>query len=177
MTFDFIETERLSLRPFTIDILDALIAADRELLQALSGARFPDPLTPPPLMEDALPFIRDRMRQEPDGWPSWFAVERATGLAVCAGGAGFAPDDRGVATLGYSCYPAFEGRGFATELARALIEWAIAQPGVAAVEATIPPWNRASIRVAEKLGMSRAGTVRDDEAGEVFVYRLERAAR
>src|SRR3712207_8786626 len=34
----------------------------RSRLEALTGARFPEPLRPPPLMDDALSFIRDRLR-------------------------------------------------------------------------------------------------------------------
>ncbi len=173
MTFDSIETERLRLHPFTVGMIDGLLAGDRTSLEAAAGGRFPDPLVAPPLMDDALPYIRDRMVEDPATWPAWYGVERVTGLVVCAGGAGFGVDEGGVAFLGYSCYPAFEGRGFATEFAAALVRWAQAQPGLRAIEATIPAWNVGSVRVAEKLGMSAAGTVQDDEVGEVLVYRLD----
>lgn len=173
MTFEPIATARLTLRPFTVAIIDALLGGERERLEALAGGRFPEPLEPPPLMEDALPFMREQMVADPEAWPAWFAIERERGLVVCAGGAGFGGGEDGVAFLGYSVYPAFEGRGFATEFASALIEWVRTQPGVKALEATIPPWNAGSVRVAEKLGMRVAGTAQDDEVGEVRVYRLD----
>ncbi len=172
MTFEPIETARLTLRPFSVAIIDALLAGDRERLEVLSCGRFPEPLQPPPLMDDALTFMREQMLAAPEAWPAWYAIERVRGLVVCAGGAGFGGGEDGVVVLGYSVYPAFEGRGFATEFAAALIEWVRARPGVTAVEATIPPWNAGSVRVAEKLGMRLAGTAQDDEVGEVLVYRL-----
>ena len=70
-------------------------------------------------------------------------------------------------------YPEFQGRGFATEAVRALVSWAVAQPGVARVRATIPPWNASSLRVAEKAGLRPVGTDVDEEGGEVQVWEAE----
>ena len=75
--------------------------------------------------------------------------------------------------MGYSIYPAFEGQGYATEAARALAGWALDQPGVTCVRATIPPRHAPSLRVVEKLGMRQVGTVHDDDVGEVLVFELQ----
>jgi hypothetical protein len=56
-----LETERLRLAPLTAGALDALIDNDRARLEAFTGARFPEPLPAPPLMEDALPSLRDEL--------------------------------------------------------------------------------------------------------------------
>ena len=66
-----IATDRLELPPLSAAAVPALIAGDGEPLTALTGAVFPLPVRPPPLMEDALPFFRDRLREEPDIAP-WF---------------------------------------------------------------------------------------------------------
>lgn len=165
---------RLDLPPLTADGIDALLAGDRARLESLTGVSFPIPLVPPPLMADALPFFRDRLRDAPTEAPWWarLLVDREAGLAI--GSAGFVgpPDAEGIVTLGYAVYPAYQGRGYATEAARALVAWALARPRVRGVRATIPPGNAASRWVAEPAGLAQMGTGWDDEAGEILVYEI-----
>ena len=174
-----LSTDRLTLAPLTAEALDALVVGDRARLEALTGARFSEPLQPPPLMADALPFMRDRLRAEPRevGWWAWLIVVRATREAVGSVGLGGRPDAEGAVLMGYSIYPSFEGRGYATEAARALAAWALGQVDVACVRATIPSGHAPSLRVAEKVGMRQVGTAHDDEVGEVLVYDLRRPDR
>jgi RimJ/RimL family protein N-acetyltransferase len=162
--------------PLTADALDALILSDRHRLEALTRARFPEPLVAPPLMADALPLLRDQLRAEWGElrWGPWLAVARATGDAVGCVVVG-RPDAAGRVVLGYSIYPGFAGRGYATEAARALVGWALSQANVRSVHATIPPWHAPSVRVAEKVGMQRVGTDADDEVGEVLVFEVRDA--
>ena len=169
-------TDRLDLLPLTADALDALIRGAGAELTALTGSRFPEPVVAPPLMEDALAFMRDRVREQPDelGWWAWLVVSRATREAVGSVGLGGRPDADGAVVLGYSIYPAFDGHGYATEAARGLVTWALDQPGVSRVRATIPPGHTPSLRVAEKLGMRQVGTAQDDEVGEVLVFEVRR---
>ena len=61
--------------------------------------------------------------------------------------------------IGYRLRSKFWGRGYATEVVRALLDYAFSELQVSQVCATIDPANLASIRVAEKAGMLRAGTV------------------
>ena len=75
-------------------------------------------------------------------------------------------------------YTPFEGRGLATEGMAALIDrWILTDPAVCTVRATIPPWHTSSIRVAEKLGMTRVGTAEDPEVGAVLVFERRRGER
>ena len=158
-------SRRLDLTPLTLEALDALIVGDRQALEAATGATFPEPLAAPPLMDDALPHFRDVLRVDASVAPWWarLLIVRETGAA--AGSAGFTgpPDSRGTVTLGYSVYPEQQCRGLASEAATALVTWALAQPGVRRVQATIPPGHTASRRVAEKAGMRRIGTIETDD--------------
>lgn len=168
-------TDRLDLRPLSLAAVEALVAGDAARLREATGARFPaDPV--PALMADALPALLDLARSGPvAGWSTpWLLRRRADGAAV--GFAGFAggPDGAGAVLLGYGLYPEAEGRGYATEAARALVAWALAQPGVSRVRATIPPDHARSRRVADKAGMGVVGTAHDDEVGEVLVYEVTR---
>jgi RimJ/RimL family protein N-acetyltransferase len=104
----------------------------------------------------------------------WLAVLASTPHAA-VGLLGFKgpPDARGEAEIAYSIDPAYRSRGYATETARALIEWAFADPACRAVIAPdTARANAASNRVLEKLGMRvYAATERSRS------WRLERAER
>lgn len=171
-------TRRLELVPMTASALGAMIDGDGQRLTKETGARFPEPVVAPPLMEDALPYIRDRVQEAPAdlAWWAWLIVSSETRAAI--GSAGFAgpPDADGAVVLGYAIYPTHEQQGYATEASQALTGWALAQPGVRAVRATIPPGHTRSLRVAEKLGMHEVGTDHDDEVGEILVFEVARPA-
>jgi RimJ/RimL family protein N-acetyltransferase len=171
-----ITSDRLDLPPMSADAVQALIDGDAAHLTALTGAAFPLPLQPPPLTADALPFFRDRLRDDPAIAPWWFRliVRRDTGQAVGSVGLGGRPDDAGVVLAGYSVYPEHQGQGIASEAFAALVAWALAQPGVNRVRATIPPWNIPSLRVAAKAGLAAVATEQDQEVGEVQVWEIAR---
>jgi RimJ/RimL family protein N-acetyltransferase len=75
--------------------------------------------------------------------------------AVVVGDIGFhgPPSPRGSVTVGYGLAPGARGQGYATEALRAVLAWALAQPGVASVEADTTHANLASQRVMERAGM------------------------
>jgi RimJ/RimL family protein N-acetyltransferase len=173
-----IRTERLTLTPFTADAIDALLAGDALRLAALTTAAFPSPLAPPPLMEDILPALASTLRADPaqEGWWAWVVIRRDTGQCVGSVGLGGPPDAEGAVVMGYATYPGFEGHGFATEAAQGLLQWALQQPGVKRVAATIPPWNEQSVRIAEKIGMQRVGAMWDEEVGDVLLFAADRKA-
>ena len=174
-----IATDRLDLPPLTAAALQAWIDGDGDRLEGLTGAVFPLPVAAPPEMADALPFLRDRVAEAAADAPWWarLIVRRETREAVGSAGFGGRPDVAGTTVVGYSVYPRCQGHGYATEAVRALVAWALAQPGVARVRATIPPWKASSLRVAEKAGLRRAGTAVDEEAGEVQVWEIEAGIR
>jgi hypothetical protein len=70
-----LETARLRLLPLSASAIGALLAGDEARLRALTGAAFPLPVRPPPLTEELLPMVRDRLQADPaqgDGGPgSW----------------------------------------------------------------------------------------------------------
>lgn len=167
-------TERLELTPFTAEAIDALLEGDGARLREETGYIFPTPLGPPPLLEAVLPLVRSRLRQEPEslGWWTWLTVEKATRRVTGASGFGGPPDGEGAVMIGYATYPGANQRGFASEAAQALVQWALQQPGVRRVCASIPPDNIAARRVAEKIGMRVAGTVWEEDIDEVLLYEI-----
>jgi RimJ/RimL family protein N-acetyltransferase len=175
------ETERMLLRRFT--------EADAGSLAALYGdprvMRFIAP-QPPSLAEvesDILPAYLREYQELADGLGSFAAIEKATGQM--AGRFSLKPANSyglaGGTELGYRLYPAFWGRGLATEGARALIRSAFGRLHLDLVVATTMADNAGSWRVLEKCGMRRVRTFRypgadlmpGAEHGD-FVYELAR---
>jgi ribosomal-protein-alanine N-acetyltransferase len=169
-------TARLGLMPFSADAIDALLERDEPTLRQLTGATFPVPLRPPPLLEDVLPLVRDTLRTRPEtlGWWTWLTVERESRHVTGASGFGGPPDATGAVMIGYATYPGANRRGYASEAAEALVTWALSRPGVIRVCASIPPDNVAARRVAEKIGMRVAGTVWEEEIDDVLLYEKRR---
>ena len=88
---------------------------------------------------------------------SFLAVtERATGALVGDGGLHPLGGDGPDVELGYTLARSAWGRGYATELGRALVAYAFDVLGVPRVVAQVEPANAASRHVLEKLGMTRA---------------------
>lgn len=148
-----LQTERLTLVPLSREIAECALR-DRERLAALLGARVPDDW-PGPDFAGFLPVLLRALREDPH-CGEWLGVIVHTASRVVVGDMGFhgPPDDEGIVEIGYSILPDHRRQGYAFEMARALIDWALAQPEVKSVTATgVAADNRGSIRVLEKVGM------------------------
>lgn len=91
----------------------------------------------------------------------WMARDRADGSLIGRGGFTLTDlGDESVLELGWAVRDALTGRGYATELGRAAIDWAAGQmPGIPIVSFT-EMHNHASRAVMERLGMRPAGIIR-----------------
>jgi RimJ/RimL family protein N-acetyltransferase len=137
-----VETERLTLRPLGPSDADELHAlhADPEVM------RFLDP-------EPVEHFLTDSFHA---------AHEKASGRFV--GWFEFKPVGDGAAELGYRLYPAYWGRGYATEGGKALIDRGFTRGDVQRVVATTMFVNTGSRRVMEKCGLRHVRTFHVDWA-------------
>ena len=171
-----IRTDRLEIFPLSADAIDALLQADDRRLRSLTGAAFPLPVAPPPYMAESLPVVRDRLRSgdRQAEWWNWLIVRHDNREVVGSVAFGGTPDAGGAVLIGYAMYPGREGKGYATEAVRAMVDWAFAQPGVKVVRALAPVWNTPAVHVAEKVGMRPVASDEDDEIGEVLVYEMAR---
>jgi len=102
-------------------------------------------------------------------WLGYLALLDERIVGVC----GFkSPPTSGEVEIAYFTFPAFEGRGIATVMARELVALArAAEPGIVVTARTRPQRN-ASTRILEKLGFVNRGTVDDPEDGEVWDWGL-----
>ena len=113
---------------------------------------------------------------EADGVSKWLAYDRGTGEMVGRGGlarVNLAGQDR--LEVGWIVRGDLWGRGYATEIGRAGLEFAWDDCAAAEVVAFTEPHNQRSRAVMERLGMRYAGPV--GHRGEQFVlYTISRAA-
>jgi len=149
-----LETQRLKLFPFTLELKKATLA-DRARLTEMLEVEIPDAWPGADLLE-ALPFFIEAMEKDPAGsvWDG-IIIHKAEQIAI--GGIGFhgGPEEAGMVEIGYNIIPAYEGQGYATEMARHVIEWAFHTPGIQVISAECLDDNIGSIRVLEKVGMRR----------------------
>ncbi|MDE3112042.1 MAG: GNAT family N-acetyltransferase [Chloroflexota bacterium] len=172
----FVGSARLEMPLMPAVLLDAFVARDRAAIARIADYAVPDSF---PADED-LPFLRFRREQlarDPARYP-WSvraivrkADRRMVGFVNFHGAPGVndvaAPD---ALELGWSVFPEERRRGYATETARALMEWAARSYGITHFISATTRENDASLRVHAKLGFAATGEVIDGEI--VFELRL-----
>ena len=169
-----IQTPRLKLVPATIPVARAEVG-DRTTFARLLGAAVPDNW-PPETLADALHLFLEWMEAAPNatGWFGWYALAEVDGASTLVAGGGFlGPPQAGTVQMGYSVLPQFQRKGYATELAAALVAWALGQPDVSIVAAETEWANPASVRVLEKAGFTLVGPSADGN-GQRFECRRSR---
>jgi ribosomal-protein-alanine N-acetyltransferase len=149
-----LETHRLKLLPYTL-ALKKVTLSERARLTQMLGVAIPDAWPGVDLLE-ALPLFIEAMEKDPLGLV-WDGIILHKADQVAIGGIGFhgPPDEAGRVEIGYNIIPAYEGQGYATEMARRVIDWAFQTPGIQVITAECRDDNIGSIRVLEKVGMRR----------------------
>ncbi len=109
-------------------------------------------------------------------WTHGFEMRRRADGAV-VGSCAFKgpPDAEGAVEIAYGVAPEHEGKGYATEAARALTDYAFASGLARTVRAHTLPEGAASMRVLAKCGFERLGEVVDPEDGLVCRWARRRA--
>jgi RimJ/RimL family protein N-acetyltransferase len=149
----YLETERLTLRPFTAADVDHLVALDDDpaVMRYLNGGV---PTSRDVIEREVLPRFLGYYQAYP-GFGVWAAIEKSTGDFL--GWFSLKPQegsDPGEVALGYRLRRSAWGKGYGTEGARALIRKGFSELGVRRVVATTYQDNLASRRVMEKAGMT-----------------------
>ena len=160
-----IETERLILRPIEARDWRAIhrYASLPEVVRYLPH----EPFTEEDASVFALRWSEQARQQELEGqgngWPEMLVAQRKVDGRLI-GHLPFEVFNAKYRTreIGWVFDPAYQGQGYATEAARAVLELAFGELGLHRVVATCDPRNRASYRVMEKLGMRREGHHRKD---------------
>jgi RimJ/RimL family protein N-acetyltransferase len=159
-----LETERLLIRRFREDDAEAflIMESDPEVLRYVGRK-------PLASVDDYRKKIESSFLpwyEKPGGFGVWAVVEKASGefIGGCslrpaldsaiASAMGYGP---GETELGYGLRKPSWGRGYASEIAQALVHKAFVEMRVDLLVASVTVANVASVRVLEKVGLHRTG--------------------
>jgi RimJ/RimL family protein N-acetyltransferase len=148
----FLETERVVLRRFTEADVDNLfdLDGDPEVMRFINGGR---PTPRDVVQNEILPGFLG-YDEHFEGYGFWAAIEKSSGDFLgwfhFRPPEGSSPDE---AELGYRLRKSAWGKGYASEVSRALIRKGFAELGVQRVVASTMVVNVASRRVMEKAGL------------------------
>jgi [ribosomal protein S5]-alanine N-acetyltransferase len=165
-----IRTERLQLISCSAETIEALLAGT-------SGLAVPEGW-PDEHVAGYLRMRADQMRASPP-WEEWLvrAVVLDAPDEPMVGYAGFhgppginGPGAVDAVELGYTIFEPHRGRGYATEAAQALMDWAREEHGIHRFIASVAPGNAPSLAIVRKLGFVQRGEQWDEEDGLELVF-------
>jgi RimJ/RimL family protein N-acetyltransferase len=147
-----VETDRLLLRPFTDEDVEALHAmwSDPEVGPWVGGTH----TDPSESVEELAEHLRHQQRH---GFGFWAVEERATGRLVGEVGLMLFENRGPEIETGWCFVRETWGRGYAREAAARWLELGFDELGLDRVIAVILPENERSIRLARALGMRETG--------------------
>jgi RimJ/RimL family protein N-acetyltransferase len=155
LTTEVVRTERLVLRPYRPDDVDAVHRACQDPAIQYWITAIPVPYTP----EVARTFVEETtVRERAEGRAMSVAIE-ADGRLVGSSGVYPRSDGRLGPEIGYWVAPWARGAGYAAEAARALADWAIGL-GAPRVHLFADVRNTASLAVARRAGFTQEGIAR-----------------
>jgi len=165
-----LETERLIFRHFLPDDLDSLyvLYSDREVRQYLPEGTLTYEET-----KEELEWFLDGHPQHPQ-LGLWATIYKATNQFI--GRCGLLPwiiDQRPEVEVAYMLAKAYWGQGLGTEAAQAILNYGLEKLHLPRLICLIDRENQASIRVAQKIGMTfeKEGS---DEKGPYLLFSIER---
>ena len=145
-------TQRLTLRRFTLDDLDlhCALTSDPEVMRYVGGVK---------TRAETEELLRTRIVAYYDEHPGlgvWATLEKATGACV---GMHLINHIQGESLIqvGYSLFPRYWGRGYATEMTMGVLRYGFEQLGLPQINAITDFPNIVSQRVLMKAGLQRNG--------------------
>jgi len=153
----------------------SLVASDLDSAAAEIGAVVPDDL--PDTLDHFLQFRIADLSLDPAAQP-WLGraivLTEDDGTTRIIGSCGFhsPPEPDGRVEVGYRVEPPWRRQGVATEVVRALFDWARAQ-GVDRFRASVSPDNVGSLAIITGLGFRQTGVQIDDIDGVELVFELD----
>lgn len=171
-----IRTQNLVLVPAGFPTLDAIVSEDwATLSRQLGGVDLADSWMHFP---EAMAWMRDFLLEHPDqlGWWSFLTIHQNDHRLIGTCGYKGVPDPDGFVEIGYEIAPAYQGRGFATEVARALVDRAFMHEAVKSVLAHTLAEENASVKVLRRLNFVFTEEVIDPEDGTIWRWQLVKPA-
>lgn len=144
-----LETERLYLRELQPADLDDLFAITGNALIM----RYVGDLQPYSREKTAQVIRKAQESYRQHGFGGWAFIEKATGQFIGYGGLEYLPE-RTIPEVFYIFLPSHWGKGLATEVAAAILDYGFKQLGIPEIGASFDPANKPSMRAAAKVGLS-----------------------
>ena len=161
-TPDFpIQTERLLLRPFEPGDFDELLAVESRA--EVARFLYHEPRTPEETREVLERRIRLTSLTDEGDTLSVAVVVRATGTMIGDCMLHWSSRQHQSGEVGFALHPDHQGRGYAAEAARALVDYGFSEVGLHRIIGRLEARNFASARVLEKLGMRREALLIENE--------------
>ena len=171
-----IRTARFELLSMSMRFMTLLLARDLDGASEELGLRVPDEL--PEQLDNFLQFRIVDLEVDPASQP-WLGraivLTEADGTRRFVGTVGFhePPDAEGRVEVGYRVEPQFRRQGVASEVVRALFDWAAREHGIHRFRASVAPGNVPSRAIVWRLGFHQTGVQIDDIDGEELVFDLD----
>ena len=168
-------TARFELVSMSMAFMRALVARDLAAAEAELGATVPPNY--PDTLDTFLQFRIADLEVDPSAQP-WLGraivLTGSDGTRRAIGSVGFhsPPGPDGRVEIGYRVEPGYRRQGIATEVVRAMFDWAHAQ-GVNRFRAAVAPDNVASLAVVRRFGFQQVGVQIDDIDGEELVFEFD----
>jgi len=169
-------TARFELVSMSLPFMRLLLARDLEAAARKIGAIIPPDM--PDRLDNFLQFRIADLEVDASAQP-WLGraivLTDPDGTRHAIGSAGFhaPPDHDGRVEIGYRVEPEYRRRGVATEVVRALLDWAAREHGVTRFRASVSPNNVASLAIIRGFGFQQVGVQIDDIDGEELVFELD----
>ncbi len=160
-TIEALEADRVRLQPLEVDhaVKMVEVLSDPELYRFIGGH-------PPTLAQLQRRYAAQAVGHSHDQaqwWLNWIVFPRAGGEPI--GYVQATAERRGTdleASVAWVVASRFQGRGLATEAARAMLDW-VRGHGAGLITAHVHPEHFASQSVAQKLGLHPTSLIEDDE--------------
>ena len=144
-----VSTARLHAREMRMDDCDQLFNLDSNPdVQKYTGQE------PVKNKEQVIQTLKNRVfaDYENHGYGRWSIFRKEDDAFIGWAGLKYLPEFKET-DLGYRFLPEFWGKGYATEISEAIVEYGFNKLGLKRIIAVAMPENKASIRVIQKLGM------------------------
>ena len=149
LTMTELSTERLVLRPFALDDMDALhtLWADREVRRYLFDGEVQ-------ARERVVEIVENSVEGFAELGYGFYSLRRLPSPTQIMGFSGFRPfDEAGVVEMLFAVEPSHWGRGYATEATREVLRYGFEDCDLRRVVATTDTPNQRSVRVLQRLGL------------------------
>ena len=141
-----LQTPRLQLRQFELDDAEALytLNSDPDVIKHTGNTAYTS-------LDEAVAFVQNYPEYKKNGYGRWAVVKKSN--QACIGWCGLKKNELDLVDLGFRFFKSEWNKGYATESAKASLEYGFSSLQLPQIMARAAKENVASIRVLEKLGM------------------------